>query len=64
MYSLEMNKELMNLLVPAVLFVLLVPGVLVTLPSEANTRVEQALTHAAVFIVAYGVLRQVFAQFY
>lgn len=59
-----MNKEVMNVLVPAVLFVLLVPGVLLTLPSTRNSRVEQALTHAVVFAVVYGVLRQVFPQYY
>jgi hypothetical protein len=59
-----MNKELMNIFVPAVLFVLLVPGVLFTLPSVKNTRVEQALTHVAIFIAVYATLRQVFKQYY
>jgi hypothetical protein len=57
-------KHLLNLLVPAVLFVLLTPGLLFTLPSDKSTKVEQTLTHAVLFIVVYGVLRTVFAKYY
>jgi len=57
-------KHLLNLLVPAVLFVLLTPGVLVTLPSEDSSKVTQAVTHAAVFLVVYAVLRTVFKKYY
>jgi hypothetical protein len=59
-----MNKELMNILVPAVLFVLLTPGLLFTLPSTKNSLVEKTLTHVVVFIAIYATLRQVFKQYY
>ena len=52
-----------NLLVPVVLFVLLSPGVLVSIPAGAS-RTTQVLTHAAVFAVVYYFLRKTFPQYY
>lgn len=52
-----------NVLVPVVLFVLLSPGVLLSLP-PGQSHLVQVLTHAVVFGVVYTVLRSVFPQYY
>lgn len=52
-----------NILVPVLLFVLLSPGVLLSLPPGAS-QLTQVLTHAVVFGVVYSVLRMVFPQYY
>jgi hypothetical protein len=52
-----------NLLVPVILFVLLSPGVLLSLPAGAS-HFTQVLTHAAVFAVVYYFLRKTFPQYY
>jgi len=57
-------KELTNILVPVVLFILLTPDLLLTLPSESSTKVEKAFTHGFIFLVAYALLRTVFAKYY
>jgi hypothetical protein len=57
-------KELTNLFVPVVLFILLTPGLLLTLPSTSSSKTEQTFTHAAVFLLAYATLRTVFKKFY
>jgi hypothetical protein len=57
-------KELTNLLVPVILFILLTPGLLLTLPYESSSKIEQSLTHAAVFLAAYALLRTVFKKYY
>ena len=59
-----MNKELMNIFVPAVLFLLFTPGLLFTLPSTKNSLIEKALTHVVLFIAVYATLRQLFKQYY
>lgn len=53
----------LNVLVPVVLFVVLSPGVLLSLPPGAS-RFVQVVTHAAVFGVVYWLLRTTFPQFY
>ena len=53
----------LNVIVPALLFILLSPGVLVSLPPGAS-RLVQVLTHSVVFAVVYSVLRSVFPQYY
>jgi hypothetical protein len=53
----------LNVIVPVLLFVLLSPGVLLSLP-PGSTRLVQVLTHAVVFGVVYTVLRMTFPQFY
>ena len=52
-----------NVLVPVVLFILLTPGILLSLPAGAS-RLVQTLTHAVVFGVVYWTLRSVFPQYY
>jgi hypothetical protein len=57
-------KELTNLLVPFILFILFTPGQLFTLPDESNTQIEKTIVHALVFVAAYAFLRTVFAKYY
>lgn len=52
-----------NVLVPVILFVLLSPGVLLSLP-PGQSRIVQVVTHAVVFGAVYTGLRTVFPQFY
>lgn len=52
-----------NVLVPVVLFVVLSPGVLLSLP-PGSPHLIQVLTHAAVFGLVYFMLRTVFPQYY
>jgi hypothetical protein len=53
----------LNVLVPVVLFVLLSPGVLLSLP-PGSSHLVQVVTHAVVFGVVYTGLRTVFPQYY
>ena len=53
----------LNVLVPVVLFVLLSPGVLLSLP-PGQSHLVQVLTHAVVFGAVYWGLRTTFPQFY
>jgi hypothetical protein len=53
----------LNVLVPVILFVLLTPGVLLSLPAGAS-RWTQTLVHAAVFGAVYWGLRKTFPQYY
>ena len=57
-----------DLLVPAVLFVLLSPGVLLTLPPgkfmSGTTSVPAVAVHTIVFILAFALLRKQFPQVY
>jgi hypothetical protein len=52
-----------NILVPVVLFILLTPGILLSLPPGSG-RLTQTVTHAAVFGLVYWTLRSVFPQYY
>jgi hypothetical protein len=52
-----------NILVPVVLFILLSPGVLLSLPPGSG-RLTQVVTHAVVFGAVYLGLRTVFPQYY
>jgi hypothetical protein len=52
-----------NILVPVLLFILLSPGVLLSLPPGAG-RLTQVVTHAVVFAAVYYGLRSFFPQFY
>ena len=52
-----------NILVPVVLFILLSPGVLLSLPPGSG-RLTQVVTHAVVFGAVYAGLRSFFPQFY
>lgn len=61
-----------NVIIPALLFILLSPGLLLTLPPVTKdqyfmsneTSWQSVLVHALVFIIIYCVLRKVFPQFY
>ena len=53
----------LNVIVPVILFILLSPGVLLSLP-PGSSRLVQTVTHAAVFGVVYTLLRMVFPQYY
>jgi hypothetical protein len=53
----------LNVIIPMLLFVLLSPGVLLSLPAGASPLI-QAATHAAVFGAVYWGLRKVFPQYY
>jgi hypothetical protein len=61
----------LNVIVPVILFVLLSPGLLLTLPplskgifNSEQTSVVAILVHAVVFGVVYTGLRAVFPQYY
>lgn len=60
-----------DLIVPALLFVLLTPGVILTLPPNGGpvffsgqTGIVQVLVHAVVFSITFASLRGIFPQFY
>ena len=52
-----------NILVPVILFVLLSPGVLLSLP-PGQSHLVKVLTHAVVFGAVYMGLRATFPQYY
>ena len=53
----------LNIIIPVLLFILLSPGVLLSLPPGAS-RITQVLTHAIVFAIVYYGLRMTFPQYY
>lgn len=60
-----------DLIVPAILFILLTPGVILTLPPNGGpllfsgqTGIVQVLVHSVVFSIAFASLRGIFPQFY
>lgn len=52
-----------NVLVPVILFIVLSPGVLLSLP-PGQSHIVQVVTHAVVFGAVYMGLRATFPQFY
>ena len=62
-FSKVFNKPA-NILVPVLLFILLQPGLLFTLPDERSSQWTTILTHAAIFAAVYMLLRTVFAAYY
>jgi len=62
-YVLKRTFTRADLVVPAVLFVLLTPGLLVTLP-PGGTVFEATGVHTLVFAVVFAFLRSVFAKYY
>ena len=52
-----------DLVVPTVLFVLLSPGMFVTIPGK-GPRVNAMVVHTLVFAIAFAFLRKTFPQFY
>ena len=60
-----------DLIVPALLFILLTPGVILTLPPNGGpvffsgqTGIVQVLVHTVVFSITFASLRGIFPQFY
>jgi len=60
-----------DLVVPTVLFILLSPGVVLTLPpgkagfiTTGETNMEAMLSHTLVFAIVFAFLRKTFPQFY
>ena len=60
-----------DLIVPTVLFILLSPGILLTIPSgsagvfrSGQTSLHAVITHALVFAVVFAVLRRQFPKVY
>lgn len=62
-YLLKRTFTRADLVVPAVLFVLLTPGLLLTLP-PGGTVFEATGVHTLVFAIVFAFLRSVFAQYY
>lgn len=67
----NINLKPTDVLVPTALFMLLSPGMLLTLPSDTGsvlltgqTSVQSVLVHAVVFAILYACLRKNFPQFY
>lgn len=61
----------LNVVVPVVLFVLLSPGLLLTLPplsrgvlTSGQTSTTAILVHGVVFALVYSFLRRTFPQYY
>ena len=57
-------KEITNIIVPVILFILLTPDLLFSLPNKNAPTWQKGLTHAAIFGAVYTVLRIVFKQYY
>ena len=53
-----------NLIVPILLFILLSPGLLLTLPNKRATALVVVLTHAAIFGLIYAILLNNFPEYY
>ena len=66
------NKEVTNILVPTLLFIILSPALLLTIPPQekgglfmsGQTSVTSILVHAVVFAVVFYLLRNFFSQYY
>jgi hypothetical protein len=57
-----LNKPL-NVIVPMILFILFTPGLLFTVPDNAD-KPTAAIVHALIFGAVYLFLRTVFASYY
>lgn len=57
-----------DMIVPALLFIMLTPGVILTLPPgeffSGNTGVVPVVVHAMIFSILFATLRGIFPQFY
>lgn len=63
-YVLKRSVTAADLLVPAVLFMLLTPGVLLTLPPGSPKALSAIGVHALVFAVTFAILRSAFPRYY
>jgi hypothetical protein len=66
-----LSKANMNILVPVILFIILSPGLLLTIPPASKglfmsgqTSIPSVFVHAIVFAVVYFYLRKYFPQYY
>jgi uncharacterized membrane protein YwzB len=62
-YVLKVALTTTDLIVPALLFVLLTPGVLLALPGGAGKGVQVGV-HTLVFAIVFATLRSFFPQYY
>lgn len=62
-FVLKVSMTPADMVVPAVLFILLTPGLLVTLPPGAAKAVAVGV-HTLVFAILFATLRTVFPQYY
>lgn len=62
-YVLRQTKMDGNVIVPVILFILLTPGLLLSIPAGSSL-VVKTLVHAVVFGIVYSILRSVFPQYY
>jgi hypothetical protein len=53
-----------NVIVPVLLFIVLSPGLFLTLPSKKATTIAVVLTHAVLFGLIYALLLSVFPEYY
>jgi len=53
----------LNIIVPIILFVLLTPGLLFTLPDKGD-KITVTIVHALIFGAIYIALRTIFASYY
>jgi len=65
------KKELTNILIPTLLFILLSPGLFLTLPPTSKgvwmsreTSIRSIFLHSLVFAFIYFLLRKFFAEYY
>ena len=65
------KKELTNILIPTLLFILLSPGLFLTLPPASKgvwmsreTSIPSIFLHSLVFAFIYFLLRKFFAEYY
>jgi hypothetical protein len=62
-FALKRTFTRADLVVPALLFILLTPGLLVTLP-PGGTVMEATAVHTIVFGIVFAFMRTVFAKYY
>lgn len=53
-----------NVIVPVLLFIVLSPGLFLTLPNKNSSILTVVLTHAVVFGLIYALLLTVFSEYY
>jgi hypothetical protein len=53
-----------NIIVPIILFIILSPGVVLTLPNKTSSTLVVLLTHAAIFGLVYALLLTLFSEYY
>jgi hypothetical protein len=63
-FVLKRSVTTADLLVPALLFIALTPGVLVTLPSGSSKALTALGVHAVIFAILFAFLRSAFPRYY